>query len=97
MKQTRRNNPRFAYASWRLAISRGFSAGDLDGVLLPGSANALADIGVETRLGVVCDLESSFNIDQKRFRFVLRSDSTEPRTLITATLSYIWLNLSLSQ
>ena len=52
-----------------------------NGVRLPGSANALADIGVETRSGIVCDLEFSFNIhvDQKRFRFVLRSDSTEPR------------------
>ena len=38
--------------------------------------DALADIGVETRSGIVCDLEFSFNIDQKRFRFVLRSDST---------------------
>ena len=28
----------------RLAISRGFSAEDLNGVRLPGSANALADI-----------------------------------------------------
>ena len=62
-----------------MAISRGFSAEDLNGVRLPGSANALADIGVETRSGIVCDLEFSFNIDQKRFRFVLRSDSTEPR------------------
>ena len=63
----------------RLAISRGFSAEDLNGVRLPGSANALADIGVETRSGIVCDLEFSFNIDQERFSFVLRSDSTEPR------------------
>ena len=62
-----------------MAISRGFSAEDLNCVRLPGSANAVADIGVETRLGIVCDLEFSFNIDQKRFRFVLRSDSTEPR------------------
>ena len=38
--------------------------------------DALADIGVETRSGIVSDLEFSFNIDQKRFRFVLRSDST---------------------
>ena len=62
-----------------MAISRGFSAEDLNGVRLPGSANALADIGVETRSGIVCDLEFSFNIDQKRFRFALMSDSTEPR------------------
>ena len=41
--------------------------------------DALADIGVETRSGILCDLEFSFNIDRKRFRFVLRSDSTEPR------------------
>ena len=33
-------------------------------IRLPGSANALADIGVETQSGVVCDLEFSFNIDQ---------------------------------
>ena len=62
-----------------MAISRAFSAEDLNGVRLPGSADALADIGVETRSGIVCDLEFSFNIDQKRFGFVLRSDSTEPR------------------
>ena len=40
----------------RLAISRGFSAEDLNGVRLPWSAVALADIGVETRSGIVCDL-----------------------------------------
>ena len=62
-----------------MAISRGFSAEDLNGVRLPGSADALADIGVETRSGIVCDLEFSFNFDTKRFGFVLRSDSTEPR------------------
>ena len=62
-----------------MAISRGFSAENLNGVRLPGSVDALADIGVETRSGIVCDLEFSFNIDQKRFGFVLRSDSTEPR------------------
>ena len=39
----------------------------------------MADIGVETRSGIVCDLEFSFNIDKRRFGFVLRSDSTEPR------------------
>ena len=38
-----------------LAISRGFLAEDLNGVRLPGSANALADISVETRSGIVCD------------------------------------------
>ena len=43
-----------------MAISRGFS---------PGSVDALADIGVETRSGIVCDLE--FNVDQKRFGFVV--------------------------
>ena len=64
-----------------MAISREFSAEGLKGVRLPGSANALADIGVETRSGIVCDLEFSFNIDKKRFRFVLRSDSTESRNL----------------
>ena len=50
-------------ATWELnalAISRGFSAEDLNGVRLPGSVNALADIGVETRSGIVCDLEFSF-------------------------------------
>ena len=63
-----------------MAISRGFSAEDLNSVRLPGSVDALADIGVDTRSGIVCDLEFSFtNIDKKRFRFVLRSDSTEPR------------------
>ena len=62
-----------------MAIYRAFSAEDLNGVRLPGSANTLVDIGVETRSGIMCDLEFSFNIDQKRFRFVLRSDSTEPR------------------
>ena len=62
-----------------MAISRGFSAEDLNDVRLRGSANALADIGVETRSGIVCDLEFSFNVDQKRFRFILRSESTEPR------------------
>ena len=46
----------------RLAISRGFSAEDLDGVQLPGSANVLADIGVETRSGFVCDLEFNYKI-----------------------------------
>ena len=60
-------------------ISRGFSAEDLNGVRLPGSADALADIGVETQSGIVCNLEFSFNIGQKRFGFVLRLDSTEPR------------------
>ena len=62
-----------------MGISRGFSAEDLNGVRLPGSANVLADIGVKTRSGIVSDLEFGLNIDQKRFRFVLRSDSTEPR------------------
>ena len=62
-----------------MAISRGFSAEDLNGERLPGSVYALADIGVETRSGIVCDLEFNFNIDKKRFGFVLRSDSTEPR------------------
>ena len=62
-----------------MAISREFSAEDLNGVRLPGSVDALADIGVETRAGIVCDLESSFNIDKKSFGFVLTSDSTEPR------------------
>ena len=62
-----------------MAISRGFSTEDLNGVRLPGSADALADIGVETRSGIVCDLEFSFNVDKKHFAFVLRSDSTEPR------------------
>ena len=56
-----------------MAISRRFSAEDLNGVRLLGSVDALADIGV--------DLEFSFNIDKKRFGFVLRSDSTEPRNL----------------
>ena len=64
----------------RLAISEGFSTEDLNGVRLPGSVDALADIGVKTRSGIVCDLEFSFNIDKKRFGFVLRSDSTEPRS-----------------
>ena len=40
-----------------MAISRGFSAEDLNGVRLPGSVDALADIGVEIRSGIVCDLE----------------------------------------
>ena len=62
-----------------MAISRGFSVEDFNGVPLPGSADALADIGVETRSGIVCHLEFNFNIDQKRSGFVLRSDSTEPR------------------
>ena len=60
-------------------ISRGFLAEDLNGVRLPGSADALANIGVETQSGIVCDLKFSFNIGQKRFGFVLRLDSTEPR------------------
>ena len=51
----------------RLAISRGFSAEDLNGIRLPGSADALADIDVETRSGIVCGLEFRYNIDQKRF------------------------------
>ena len=62
-----------------MAISRGFSAEDLNGVRLPGSVDALADIGVATRSGIEGDLEFSFNIDKKRFGFVLRSDSTELR------------------
>ena len=62
-----------------MAISRGFSAEDLNGVRLPGSADALADISVETRSGIVRDLEFSFKIDQKCFGFVLRSDSIEQR------------------
>ena len=62
-----------------MAISRGFSAEDLNGVRLPGSVDAVADIGVETRSGIEGDLEFSFNIDKKRFGFVLRLDSTEPR------------------
>ena len=62
-----------------MVISRGFSAEDLNGVRLPGSVDTLADIGVQTRPGILCDLEFSFNIDKKRFGFVLRSDSTEPR------------------
>ena len=62
-----------------MAISRGFSAEDLNGVPLPGSVDALADIGVETRSGIVCDLEFSFNIVKNRFGFVFRLDSTEPR------------------
>ena len=67
-----------------MAISQGVSAEDLNGVRLPGSVDALADIGVETPSGIVCDLELSFNIDKRRFGFVLRSDSTEPRNFITA-------------
>ena len=39
----------------------------------------VSDIGVEARSGIVFDLEFSFNMDKKRFGFVLRSDSTEPR------------------
>ena len=62
-----------------MAISRGFSAEDLNGVRLPGSVDVVADIGVATRSGIVYDLEFRFNIDKKRFGFVLRSDSTEPR------------------
>ena len=80
-----------------MAISRGFSAEDLNGVRLPGSVNALADIGVETRSGIVCDLEFSFNIDKKRFRFVLRSDPVGldgTKKLITAVPKHA-LNCSL--
>ena len=76
-----------------MAISRGFSAEDLNDVRLPGSVDALADISVETRSGIVCDLEFSFNIDKKRFGFVLRSDSTEPRKL--SVLCFFFLNSSL--
>ena len=50
-----------------MAISRGFLAEDLNGVRLPGSVDALADIGVGTRSGLVCGLEFRYNIDQKRF------------------------------
>ena len=51
----------------------------LNGVRIRGSVDTLADIGAETRSRIVCDLEFSFNIDKKRFGFVMRSDSTEPR------------------
>ena len=61
-----------------MAISRGFSAEDLNGVRLPGPFDALANIGVDSRSGIVCDLEFSFNIDKKHFGFVLRSETTEP-------------------
>ena len=68
----------------RLAISRGFSAEDLNGVRLPGSANALADVGLETLSRIVCDLDLSFNIDQNHFRFCVEVGFDGTKKRITA-------------
>ena len=67
-----------------MAISRGFLAEDLNGVRLPGSADALADIGIGTRSGIVCGLEFRYNIDQKRFWVCLDVGLDRTKKLIRA-------------
>ena len=73
----------------RLAISREFSAEDLYGVRLPGSVDALADIGVETRSGIVCDLEFSFNIDKKLFLVCVELGLDGTKKFITAVPQHV--------
>ena len=68
----------------RSAISRGFLAEDLNLVQLPGSVDALADIGVETRSGIVCDLELSSNIDKNTLWVCVEVGLNGTKKLITA-------------
>ena len=70
-----------------MAISRGFSAEDLNGVRLLGSVDALADIGVEAGSGIVCDLEFSFDIDKKTLWVCVEVGLDGTKKLITAALS----------
>ena len=73
----------------RLPISRGFSAEDLNRVQLPGSVDALADIGVESRSGIVCDLELSSNIDKKTLWVCVEVGLNGTKKLITAVPQHV--------